>query len=747
MDIQELKQLMSSAWDSETETTWQNFHHKTHQNSGTAFLDYLFQEGRISSSTLESIFQAQSIEISAVETVHHNQTRNAVPLTPEDYFSLEAPLGQGAMGVVHLAKDRALLRKVALKSLLTDATLEITPAVIRRFLHEVQITAQLDHPNIVPIYQLTPHQDGSLSYAMKLVHGKTFKELISESREFYDQSLKPDEDHRLETLLEHFIKVCDALNYAHSKHVIHRDLKPANIMIGPHNDVYVMDWGIAKHFNTPDSPQESSLDLSSEDPDKTMVGQIMGTLRYMSPQQAAGKNDSLDGASDQFALGLILFEILTLKQAIQGHSQIDILKKILKSELSSFVPYHPLRPIPKALKAIVKKATQKKVAQRYESVAEMTRDIRRYMHGEAVLAYAEPLLEKGLRWMRKHARATLLGALASFLILTCVIGLSLYIQLHTSRQAQKRAQVIEKILTATARQAQIIDREFLRVASQIESLASASEQALAYGKNSSEKLYFNPDFEQTQSQPADFTWAETYQRKISLNQVGIKLAPGVQKKELLDVLLKLQPLKHRFYRLFQASMDLEDASKSEFEQQFHTHGAPLVWGYLALKSGAHLNYPGKGNYPEQYDPRLRPWYQEAMSQKGLFWGSPYLDASGQGMMLPCLKQIEFENKPIGVIGLEMRLNYIQQKYLHLNHFPTAKHLYLLTPKGQIMLKEQSNKDQKSETQLKDPELLEALHHSGTGYIRQKNQLWSYYRLNTLGWYLLVEIDSDSMMNA
>ncbi len=214
--------------------------------------------------------------------------------------------------------------------------------------------------------------DGSLAYSMKLVQGKTFKELMAETRAFYDQGQQPDIDHDLSLLLENFLKVCDAVAYAHNKGVIHRDLKPANLMLGRYNEVYVMDWGIARVMREdPNAQDPTALDWiqpplveGEEMGETTQFGQILGTPRYMSPQQAAGKNAHLDGRSDLFSLGLILFELITLKPAFTAKSQVELFKRVLKADKEPWRAYAANRQIPTELMAIVDKATERKPEQR-----------------------------------------------------------------------------------------------------------------------------------------------------------------------------------------------------------------------------------------------------------------------------------------------------------------------------------------------------------------------------------------------
>ncbi|MEZ0371930.1 MAG: serine/threonine-protein kinase, partial [Candidatus Sericytochromatia bacterium] len=334
MDIETLKTLLAPELGTSLDQHWDQYTRLGQPLQAESFLAWLFKQKTIGFGQLEQVLTASPVEIGQMPSA----SAAGAP------HQMLRQLGQGAMGVVHLAKDQALLRKVAYKQLLGEASMP----VVRRFLNEVRITAQLEHPSIVPVYHLSlaPPAEGSgsaagsipqIAYTMKLVQGQTLKELLQEVRRCLDAGKKPDDRLNLSALLEIFLKVCDAMAFAHARQVIHRDLKPANLMIGAYGDVYVMDWGIARRFGH-GSEAELAVeannhlavaDLADSDMtqiDQTQAGQILGTPRYMSPQQAAGKNSELDGRSDLFALGLILFEILALKQAFTAANQLELLK-------------------------------------------------------------------------------------------------------------------------------------------------------------------------------------------------------------------------------------------------------------------------------------------------------------------------------------------------------------------------------------------------------------------------------------
>jgi serine/threonine protein kinase len=230
------------------------------------------------------------------------------------FYALIAHLAEGEMGQIDLVKESALQRKVAMKMVRQQEK----PARIRRFLLEAQITAQLDHPHIVPVYSLENTQAG-LAYTMKRVQGQTFRELIDAAQTPQSELQIMDLTQRLEV----FLAVCDALDYAHSRGVIHRELEPNNLMIGHFHEVYVMDWGLARVL--PDSPLEVRIPPELEQAEED-DSPLEGNLCYFSPEQAAGQWAELDQRSDLYVLGLILYEWICLRPARTGDSYLALLQ-------------------------------------------------------------------------------------------------------------------------------------------------------------------------------------------------------------------------------------------------------------------------------------------------------------------------------------------------------------------------------------------------------------------------------------
>ncbi|PKL77049.1 MAG: hypothetical protein CVV27_07210 [Candidatus Melainabacteria bacterium HGW-Melainabacteria-1] len=674
-------------------------------------------------------------------------------------YDLLGTVGEGAMGEILLARDHELRRKVAFKKIHSE--MAANHGVLQRFLTEAQITAQLDHPNIVPIYGLEVSPLGDVGYSMKLIQGKTFKQLIQETRAQLDQDGRTDEGHTQRALIEHFLKVCDAMYYAHNKGVIHRDLKPANIMVGPYNEVYVMDWGIAKIIHAHEAEVSSEVvemirsDAQEPPLERTQMGKIMGTPRYMSPQQAAGRNDLLDGRSDQFALGLILFELITLKPAFKAKDQLDLLKRVLKAELEPMTPYLAGRQVATELQAIVAKATAKKVDGRYAGVAELADDLRRYLRGEAVLAKPDNARQKLLRWIGHHRELTL-----GLVLLLALLGgggviASLVQQQQAMRRAQEHEQKLSRFLMQVGKRAQVIDARFMLFESLLERLAGSSEQVLEYGQPSTQPVFTHLDFYDPARKPPDLAPAPSYGVDLSLDYLTFKLSPGVVRDQAEPLMRQLAPLRHVFRQIALRSHSPEAAAlpKAEADKLLRQEGVPLIWAFIGLESGMLINYPANTGYKPEYDARLRPWYTASLKQLGPRWQSPYIDTSGKGFVLPCTLPLwDSQQRFLGVAAVEITLDYIKQNFLTISEQTGFVAAYLIDGQGRVVVssREQSasfavgtlvNQARELETYGR-PEVVSQLRAQASGYLEYREgtqrRVLAYYPLRSLGWSYLVE---------
>ncbi len=292
----------------------------------------------------------------------------SVARTSTDRLADRGEIARGGQGVVRKVFDRHLERYVALKVM--DANLAGDPDALGRFLDEARITGQLDHPNIVPIYDLVGDKPGRPEFMMKLVEGETLAARLRKLKS------RPDVD--LARLLEIFLKVCDAVAFAHSRGVIHRDLKPANIMIGEFGQVYVMDWGCAVVGPAPRerTPAETR-------PRRTIVdspGTVIGTFAYMAPEQALGKTDEIDARTDVFGLGAVLYQLLTGIPPNPGPSDTEATEQ---ARAGSPRPPHEValgRTPPLALSQIAMRALARERADRFPTVSALRDEVEKFLH-------------------------------------------------------------------------------------------------------------------------------------------------------------------------------------------------------------------------------------------------------------------------------------------------------------------------------------------------------------------------------
>ena len=278
-------------------------------------------------------------------------------------YEVLGDLARGSMGAIKIARDRALQRLVALKMLDPTSTL---PNASARFLDEARITAQLQHPSIVPVYAIGTIGDDPY-FTMQLIEGRTLRDIIdSVARRQSDDMVRYGHVRLLNVL----IQVCNSIAYAHSRGVIHRDLKPANIMLGEYGEVFVMDWGLAKIVKTKvDRPVVGGR------PDQaafqTRVGDVTGTPAYMAPEQALGLVDALSERSDVFALGAILYEFLTGRPPFVADSMMATLRLAQHGQIQLPSTVAPEADILPALEAIAMRCLARDPMDRYSSAAEL----------------------------------------------------------------------------------------------------------------------------------------------------------------------------------------------------------------------------------------------------------------------------------------------------------------------------------------------------------------------------------------
>jgi WD40 repeat protein/serine/threonine protein kinase len=338
-------------------------------------------------------------------------------------YQIVRRIGQGGMGVVYEARQVSLQRSVALKILPLAAVLD--PRALQRFHTEAVAAASLDHPHIVGIHAVGCDR-GIHYYAMQYVAGRSLAELIRELQasaasgaSFDVGSPSPEEtkpvvarstyrdgrdDGGFRGSARLILQAAEALEYAHQMGVVHRDIKPSNLLIDEQGKLWITDFGLAQ------TRGESSV---------TMTGDLVGTLRYMSPEQAGGQRRVLDHRTDIYSLGITLYELLALRPAFGGEDRQLMIRQILENSPAGVRKINPA--IPRDLETIVQKATEKHPDSRYQTAQEMADDLQRFLDYRPILARRARLSRRGWRWVcRNRAISALMVTAASLLVMLAI---------------------------------------------------------------------------------------------------------------------------------------------------------------------------------------------------------------------------------------------------------------------------------------------------------------------------------------
>ncbi|HEX2972745.1 MAG TPA: serine/threonine-protein kinase [Tepidisphaeraceae bacterium] len=384
--------------------------------------------------------------------------------TPLGDFKLLKQIGRGGMGVVYEAVQLSLGRRVAVKVLPFAAALDSRQ--LQRFRNEAQAAAQLHHTNIVPVYAVGCERSVHY-YAMQLIEGQSLADVIRDMRRMREaplpvsqtttgrglgdesSSTRPGTARRgqgsramgssaapapaeslslmrsakrltfYQTVARLGLQAAEALDYAHQQGVVHRDIKPENLLLDVKGNLWITDFGLAQFYT------ESGL---------TQTGDLLGTLRYMSPEQASGRAVVLDQRTDIYSLGLTLYELLTLERAMPGETHEQLLRQI-----GSYEPRSPRsidKTLPPELETILRKATTKDPEERYRTARAMADDLGRFLRDEPILARPPSLWDRSVKWTRRH-RSLALSGLA--MLLLAAIGLLISTLLIANEQAKTKA--------------------------------------------------------------------------------------------------------------------------------------------------------------------------------------------------------------------------------------------------------------------------------------------------------------------
>ncbi|HVY45658.1 MAG TPA: serine/threonine-protein kinase, partial [Minicystis sp.] len=330
------------------------------------------------------------------------------PLEDEGFaarYDVGALIGEGGMGEVRAARDRRVGREVALKVVRAGSGSRSDARA--RFEREARVQGQLEHPSVVPVYDLGLAPDGAAFFTMKRVRGRALDEILAALRAGDAETTAAYGRRRL---LGAFASACLAVAFAHARGVLHRDLKPGNLMLGSYGELYVLDWGLAKVRGAREDdargepavasrrPDDAAPDVTATSDAKTVAGSILGTPGYMAPEQVRGDVDALDARCDVYALGAILFEMLTLEPLHRRDGGLDAIHRAtLQGVDASPARRAPGAAVPPELDAICVRATALDPAERFPSARALHDALERYLDGDRDVAHRAELAERHAR--------------------------------------------------------------------------------------------------------------------------------------------------------------------------------------------------------------------------------------------------------------------------------------------------------------------------------------------------------------
>jgi|GEM_PF-1097873 len=617
---------------------------------------------------------------------------SALPAPETTYsrtFSTDDLLGEGGMGRVVSARDTRLGRRVAIKELKDD--MRERADLWGRFVREAQIGAQLEHPNIVPIYGFEYSPAGGPAFVMQLIDGESLGTYLDRATQLASAGSK--ETPPLKDRLAKLLPVLDAMAYAHGRGVLHRDLKPDNIMLGAHNVVLVTDWGIARvesddpagtgRETSASLPRLSGVSLPSpldaldpgvmatvavgdvsslaptlvaserqnvptprSGPVQTALGAVLGTPQYMSPEQAIGV--ALGPASDQYALGLILLELATLCTARPHENTQSAYSQAVLGEQGPHVDIEGELLDPR-LSAIIDRATAKKPADRYPDVDALAKDLRAFIVGEEVSVAPDSLARKMARKAQRHPGRAVAAVSLVVLGLAAFAISALYSAATRAEAGRADSETVSRLTARVRADGTGIERYLLGLDAELLGLAEVTrlrlEQPLA--KDHVPVRLVEPEDLRAGLVPGQIKnpvdgVVRSFRQPVFVFLPNAKPEARVEAERLAlgnaDLIeLYVGAIDERAHRL----------SAAEQEALMQSDHAGFVRLLVTLESGLFMQFPAAANFLPGYDPRHADWYRAATSQAGSRVTRPKYGPLGKTVRIALTRPIRSHGQVLG----------------------------------------------------------------------------------------------------
>lgn len=627
-----------------------------------AFSDLFFSRRTIPDDLISVIQDKQEAVPNSARMPCEPETSKKLPDVQSVYSISDAPISTGGQGFISRASDLALGCTVAMKTL--HAHYNSNPGARQAFINEARITAELDHPAIIPIHGLFGDSENGLHLAMKLIEGYTLDKFLQRIVAIYNSNgiRRYDERKSLRNRIDILLRVCDAVSYAHHRKIIHRDLKPGNIMIGKYRETYVTDWGIAAHLNETENLEK-----------------VSGTPGYIAPEVITEKK--ADVRSDVYSLGVILFEITTLSPAFADDDLPVLLQKVQRGMHLPLRHRYKIR-IDRDLAAIIHKAIAVDPDQRYQTVRELAQDLRKYLAHEAVSARKEFFWGKLTRWGVNHRRGMMITTLTALLLGLGSIAYTLQKEFRSSVTQRWLDNTASAVYINTMDVAHDIEQRIRNIEHKLEAIQMYMRfDNLGIKIPQSDKSYFRSINQVRAQTPESFVYSSGYKHHIDTENIFMFNTKNPETSKIDTG--KLQATGEYMRRCLRDTLPSSDS--------LLTAQQPAQMIYLALPDGTFACYPGIDKFAGGYLPENRQWYKKALARPGIpQWSEPYEDAFGnRDQVTTCAIAVNnMQGKFIGVAAIDFSLPKLgaqllatQRKY---NNFVCEK--MLIAPTGKVLLR-------------------------------------------------------------
>ena len=624
----------------------------------------------------------------------------------EDNYPILKDVAKGGQGTISSAQDLQFGRKVAIKSLKTPDN----QAARHAFFTEARITAHLEHPAIVPIHSLYVDHVNAPHLAMKLIEGKSIRERLSTIKHKYSSmpwyKICSVERWQRKLRVERFLRVCEALEYAHNRNVLHRDLKPENIMIGRFGEVYVMDWGMALVI-----PQGQDW----------VVSAICGTPRYISPEVL--QHRPYGKTADIYQLGLILYELVFLRRAFPWKNRIQVLERVKAGEMAPLAHYYGCH-VPKILCKIIARATALSPRDRYQDVAQLARDLRGYLKNEATSVEGSPRMANFLRLMGRY-NSLLLALVLIFSVVTFgTIFRSMNQQLAAKQEAKLEDETLRRLYSINMNTSMLFEKEINAMERDVIALSRETQIRLASLQPPNPSLNYYKGTEGTIERPIGYGYAPAFDNMVSFRSFFYHLPDDVQMDEdyLHSILTTLFPMMPAFKRLLTDHfLPEEHGIPSRPILDLTLERTPVMNSRVAFTNKLMVAFPYEGDMPPKYDVTTSVWYQYGMNQAKTdkaIWTPPFLSVRVKDrIIMGCATPIydQEKNKTGVAVAILNPADLIRLFAAKISDEPCVRAHYLVHASGNIYSTDQANLQPK----VKDGEIV----YSSFPFMDKFHKMW------------------------